>query len=47
MNYKWIYPERDKVNSEIHMFQFFLFPTKKSFQNKILEGGGGYATFIY
>lgn len=20
MNYKWIYPERDKVNSEIHMF---------------------------
>lgn len=34
MNYKWIYPVRDKVNSKIQMFQFFLSQPKNSFQNK-------------
>lgn len=24
MNFKWIYPERDKVNNKIHTFQFLV-----------------------
>lgn len=46
MNCKWVYPERDKVNSKIHMLQS-LVSNQKSFQNKILEGGGEYSIFIY
>lgn len=36
MNYKCIYPERDKVNSKMHMFQFLV-----SSQKVIPESNSG------